>query len=412
MESPLEGITIIEVDNFVAAPSAAAILADLGARVIKIEPLTGDPWRGLSRPTKNDGLSEAIQKMDLQFDVDNRGKESIAVALDQPEGAELVRKLIAKADIFMCNLLIHRQEKFGLDPETLLELRPNLVHATLTGYGTSGPDALRPGYDVTAFFGRSGLYDALREGEDGMVPMARPAQGDHTTGLAFVGAILAALRLAEKTGEGQVVETSLYETAVWTQASDYAVTAVDHAPVRRRTRKELFAITGNRFPCGDGKWVVFNMMPDTAYWAPMCRAIGIEELIDDERFIDSRARYRNMAELIDLLDTALAKKSRDDWGSIFDKAGLIWGPVLGLHEVAQDPHAIELGMFPEMEHREAGVYRTVNIPMRFARTQVKPRSPAPDIGEHTSSVLAELGFSEEEIDAMSKAKTIGRGKRA
>jgi crotonobetainyl-CoA:carnitine CoA-transferase CaiB-like acyl-CoA transferase len=412
MESPLEGITIIEVDNFVAAPSAAAILADLGARVIKIEPLTGDPWRGLSRPTKNDDLSEALQKMDLQFDVDNRGKESIAVALDQPEGAGLVRKLIAKADIFMCNLLIHRQEKFGLDPETLLELRPNLVHATLTGYGTSGPDALRPGYDVTAFFGRSGLYDALREGEDGMVPMARPAQGDHTTGLAFVGAILAALRLAEKTGEGQVVETSLYETAVWTQASDYAVTAVDHAPVRRRTRKELFAITGNRFPCGDGKWVVFNMMPDTAYWAPMCRAIGIEALIDDERVIDSRARYRNMAELIDLLDTALAKKSRDDWGSIFDKAGLIWGPVLGLHEVAQDPHAIELGMFPEMEHREAGVYRTVNIPMRFARTQVKPRSPAPDIGEHTDSVLAEFGFSEEEINRMSEAKTIGRGERA
>jgi crotonobetainyl-CoA:carnitine CoA-transferase CaiB-like acyl-CoA transferase len=412
MESPLEGITVIEVDNFVAAPSAAAILADLGARVIKIEPLTGDPWRGLSRPTKNDGLSEALQKMDLQFDVDNRGKESIAIALDQPEGAELVRKLIAKADIFMCNLLIHRQEKFGLDPETLLELRPNLVHATLTGYGTSGPDALRPGYDVTAFFGRSGLYDALREGEDGMVPMARPAQGDHTTGLAFVGAILAALRLAEKTGEGQVVETSLYETAVWTQASDYAVTAVDHAPVRRRTRKELFAITGNRFPCGDGKWVVFNMIPDTAYWAPMCRAIGIEALIDDERFIDSRARYRNMAKLIDLLDTALAKKSRDDWGSIFDKAGLIWGPVLGLHEVAQDPHAIELGIFPEMEHREAGVYRTVNIPMRFARTQVKPRSPAPDIGEHTESVLAEFGFSEEEINRMSEAKTIGRGGRA
>ena len=181
--------------------------------------------------------------MDLQFDVDNRGKESIAVALDQPEGADLVRKLIAKADIFMCNLLAERQEKFGLDPQTLLGLKPDLVHATLTGYGTSGPDAWRPGYDVTAFFGRSGLYDALREGEDGIVPMARPAQGDHTTGLAFFGAILAALRLAEKTGEGQIVETSLYETAVWTQASDYAVTAVDHAPVRRRSRKELLAIT-------------------------------------------------------------------------------------------------------------------------------------------------------------------------
>ena len=407
MESPLEDITVIEVGNFVASPSAGAILADLGARVIKIEPLTGDPWRGFSRPTKNIDLPDALKKMDLQFDVDNRGKESIAVALDQPEGADLVRKLIAKADIFMCNLLAERQEKFGLDPQTLLGLKPDLVHATLTGYGTSGPDAWRPGYDVTAFFGRSGLYDALREGEDGIVPMARPAQGDHTTGLAFFGAILAALRLAEKTGEGQIVETSLYETAVWTQASDYAVTAVDHAPVRRRSRKELLAITGNRFPCGDGKWVVLNMVPDTAYWAPMCRAIGVEELIDDERFSESRSRYHNMAELIDLIDEALAKKSRDDWGKIFDKAGLLWGPVLGLHEVVQDPHAIELGMFPKMEHPDAGTYTTVNIPMRFQTAKVGPRSPAPDIGQHTDSVLTEFGFSEEAINSLLETKTIG-----
>ena len=120
----------------------------------------------------------------------------------------------------MCNLLIARQKRYGLDPESLFEHNKSLVHATLTGYGTTGPDALRPGYDVTAFFGRSGLYDAQREGEDGIVPMARPAQGDHTTGLALVGSILAALRQAEKTKTGQVVETSLYETAVWTQASD------------------------------------------------------------------------------------------------------------------------------------------------------------------------------------------------
>lgn len=408
MESPLADITVIEVDSFVASPSAAAILADLGARVIKVEPLSGDPWRGLSRPIKSEELSEELRALDFQFDVDNRGKESIAVALDQPEGAALIRKLLTKADIFMCNLLKHRQEKFGLDPTSLLKLKSNLVHATLTGYGTSGPDALRPGYDVTAFFGRSGLYDALREGESGAVPMSRPAQGDHTTGLAFVGAILAALRSAEKTGEGQVVETSLYETAVWTQASDYAVTAVDQAPVRRRGRKEMFAITGNRFPCGDGKWVVFNMMPDAAYWAPMCRAIGIEELINDERFLDSRARYRNMEELVDLVDAALAKKSRDEWGLIFDEAGLIWGPVLGLHEVPKDPHAIELGMFPEMEHRKAGAYKTVNIPMRFSSTDVRPRHPAPGIGEHTEAVLTEFGFSQDEIEAMVEAKTIGR----
>jgi len=407
MTAPLEDIVVIEIDSYMAAPSAGAILADLGATVIKVEPLSGDPMRGLSRPIKNPDLSDEVRGYDFGFDVDNRGKQSIAVALDKPEGADLVRKLVAGADIFMCNLLIKRQKRFGLDPASLFAVKPNLVHATLTGYGTTGPDAWRPGYDVTAFFGRSGLYDAQREGDDGVVPMARPAQGDHTTGLAMVASMLAALRLAEKTGEGQEVETSLYETAVWTQATDYAVTAIDHAPVRRRARKELLAITANRFPCGDGRWVVFNMMPDAVYWPRMCQAIEVEDLMEDERFVDSRSRYKNMAALIDLIDAALAKRSRDEWGEVFDKAGLIWGPVLGLHEVPQDPHAQALGMFPEIEHAEIGTYKTVNIPMRFATADVQPRGPSPLLGEHTQHILADQGFTADDISKLIEGGIVG-----
>jgi len=398
--APLVDVTIIELDNWMAAPSAGAILADLGANVIKVEPLTGDAMRGLSRPIKRDDIAEPLKGYDFQFDVDNRGKQSIAIAIDKPEGADLVRKLVENADIFMCNLLIARQERFGLDPQTLFQANPGLVHATLTGYGTTGPDAWRPGYDVTAFFGRSGLYDAQREGDDGIVPMARPAQGDHTTGLSMVAAILAALRLAEKSGEGQVVETSLYETAVWTQATDYAVTAIDHAPVRRRARHQMLAITANRFPCKDGKWVVFNMMPDATYWPRLCQTLEVEELIEEERFVDSSSRYRNMAELIDLFDAALAKKTRDEWGELFDKAGLIWGPVMGIHEVPQDPHAIALGMFPEITHPDHGRYKTVNIPMRFATADVGPRGPSPEVGEHTDAVLADAGLSESDIESL------------
>ena len=150
------------------------------------------------------------------------------------------------------------------------------------------------------------------------------------------------------------------------------------------------------------------MMPDTAYWARMCQAIGVEELIEDERFIDSSVRYRNMAELIDLIDETLAKKTRNEWGEIFDKAGLIWGPVMGLHEVPQDPHAIELGMFPKLEHADAGPYPTVNAPMRFATADVGPRGPSPRIGEHTDQVLTDFGFSQAEIESMLDANTIGR----
>lgn len=397
MAAPLEDITVIEIDNWMAAPSAGAILADLGARVIKIEPLQGDPMRGMGRPAKTD--NDKLNAYDFGFDVDNRGKHSVAVDLTSEAGQELVRRLVSKADVFMCNLLASRQQRFRLDPDSLFKLNPRLVHATLTGYGTSGPEAWRPGYDVTAFFGRSGIYDAMREGDSGQVPMARPAQGDHTTGLAMLGAILAALRLAERTGEGQAVETSLFESAIWTQATDFATTAVDRAPVRRRAREQQLSATANRYPCADGNWLVINM-PEPSAWPKFCKVIGREAWIEDERFADARSRYRNMGELVPMIDEALQQHSRDDWGKLFDEHKIIWGPVLGLHEVASDPQAEAIGIFPEMEHGELGPYRTVAIPMRFSTAEVGPRGPAPRIGEHTRSELAAAGLSEAEIEAL------------
>ena len=408
MRAPLEDITVLEIDNWMAAPSAGALLADLGATVIKIEPLSGDPMRDMSRPLKleSEPAHPDLLTYDFHFDVDNRGKKSIAVALDTPEGAALVHRLVKDADIFMCNLLKRRQEKFKLDPEHLFKFNPKLVHATLTGYGTSGPEAWRPGYDVTAFFGRSGLYDSMREGDDGVVPMARPAQGDHTAGLAMVTGMLAALRQAERTGEGQAVETSLFETAVWTQATDFSVTAMDRAPVRKRARKDMLTPTANRYPCGDGKWVVFNM-PEPKHWPKFATAIGRADLLDNADYATPKDRYRRMAEITEIVDTALAAKSRDEWGPIFDEAGIIWGPVLGLHEVAADPQAHALGLFPIISHSEMGDYRTVNIPMRFANTDVKPRGPSPVLGEHTRSVLQGAGLSAEDVEELRARNIIG-----
>lgn len=403
MTAPLSDITVIEVDNYMAAPSTGAILADMGARVIKVEPLTGDPMRGIGRPAKIEG---DLQGYDFGFDVDNRGKRSIAVALDTDAGAALVQRLVEGAQVFMCNLLPQRQQRFGLDPATLMARNPTLVHATLTGYGTNGPDALRPGYDVTAFFGRSGLYDAMREGDDGEVPMARPAQGDHTTGLAMLGAILGALRLAERSGEGQVVETSLYETAIWTQATDFGVTAVDHAPVRRRARHQQLTPAANRYPCGDGKWVVLNTMGPTSF-DKLCRALDREAWLQDPRFSDAKGRYRHMADLVEAIDVVLGAKSRDEWGEIFDREALIWGPVLTLDEVAQDRQAEAIGMFPAIEHATRGSYRSVRAPMRFHNADVQPRGPAPELGQHSREVLGDAGFAADEIDALVRDGVVG-----
>ncbi len=403
MSAPLEDITVIEIDNYMAAPSTGAILADLGARVIKVEPLGGDPMRGIGRPAKVEG---AFKGYDFGFDVDNRGKHSIAVALDTQAGAAVIHRLVADADVFLCNLLPHRQARFGMDPETLKKVNPKLVHATLTGYGTNGPDAGRPGYDVTAFFGRSGIYDAMRDGDDGEVPNARPAQGDHTAGLALLGGILAALRLAEKTGEAQVVETSLFESAIWTQANDFGITAVDQAPVRRRARHQMLTPEANRYPCGDGKWVVLNQLGPGSF-EKLCKALGTLHWQEDARFVDGKSRYQNMDTLVTLIDGILAGKSRDEWGEIFDSVGLIWGPVLTLDEVSRDPQAEAIGMFPEVEHPERGTYRSVRAPMRFDGADVKPRGPAPEVGQHTRSVLKAAGFSADEVEALLAEGAIG-----
>lgn len=400
---PLDDVTVVEVDSWMAAPSAGAILADLGATVIKVEPLEGDAMRGTGRPAKVDG---DLRGYDFVFDVDNRGKRSIAVDLGSTEGADVVRRLCATADVFMCNLLPRRQAKFGLDPDTLFEVNRRLVHATLTGYGTDGPEAWRPGYDVTAFFGRSGLYDSMRESSDGLVAMARPAQGDHTTGLALVAGILAALRLAERTGEGQVVETSLFETAAWTLASDYAVTAADGAPVRHRSRRQQITPLTNRYPCANGQWVVFNM-PQASAFPRFCVAVGLAHLIDDPRFESVKARFDNLPELVDIIDETLSQKTRDEWGVIFDEHGLIWGPVLGLHEVAADPQADAIGVFPTIQHPALGPYRSVRAPMRLRGVDLAPTSPSPRLGEHSRAVLSAAGMTEAEIDRLIAERAIG-----
>lgn len=403
MSAPLDDLTVVTIESWMAAPSASAILADMGATVIKVEPLSGDPMRGMSRPAKIDG---PLADYDFQFDVDNRGKKSLAVALDTDEGRAVVYKLLAKADVFMCNLLLRRQEKFGLDPEAVKAINPKIVHATLTGYGTTGPEAWRPGYDVTAFFGRSGLYDAMREGDEGQVPMARPAQGDHTTGLAFVAAILAAQRAVERFGESQVVETSLFETAVWTQATDFGTTAVDAAPVRRRARRNLLAITANRFPCGDGQWLVLNN-PEPKAWPRFCEALEQPELIEDERFDSPRQRYQNMPELVDLVDAVFLSQDRAYWGERLDKSGIVWGPVQSLDQVAKDEQAHALGLFPPLEHATLGSYKTVNIPMRFANTEVAPRGVSPTVGENTDDLLDDLGLSAAEIAKLREQGAVG-----
>ena len=402
---PLDGLRVVEIASWMAGPSAAAILADMGADVIKIEPLTGDPMRGLIRPAKQPGPHQ----VDHAFQVDNRGKRSMAIDLGSDEGQAIVRRVVATADIFVVNLLPHRQARFGLDAASVDAIRPGIVHATLTGYGLDGPETWRPGYDVTAFFGRSGLYDAQREG-DGPPPQARTAQGDHTTGMAMTTAILGALRLAERTGDTQVVDVSLFATAIWTQASDLAAVLVDGRQPSRRDRHHLISALANRFPCKDDGWVVFNM-PEPHWWPRFCGAVERADWLDDPRFASVKTRFDHMEAVIQAIDEVLGQRTVAEWAPRFDEAGLIWGPVQTYAEVAMDAQAIAIGCFPVVEHPH-GDFRTVAIPINIAGADVGPHGRAPEIGEHTSELMTELGYDAADIDRLTLDGVITHNKLA
>jgi crotonobetainyl-CoA:carnitine CoA-transferase CaiB-like acyl-CoA transferase len=403
MAAPLDGVRVIEVANWMAAPGAAALMADMGADVVKVEPLHGDAMRGA---TRQPSVPEGADPIDAAFQMDNRGKRSIAVAINQPRGADLVRRLTARADVFLCNLLPARQTRYGLDAGTLLRANPRLVHATLTGYGPDGPDAARPGYDLTAYFGRGAVLDAMSEPDNPAPPRLRPAQGDHTAALALFGGVLAALRLAEATGEGQVVDVSLLAAAAWTMSSDLSATLVDGvSPTPQGRIARPHALHGG-FRCADGRWILL-FMPEPHWWPPFCEAVGHPEWVEDERFATVGSRARAMPELTRLMDEAFATRPLKEWCALFDERGFIWGPASTVSEFAADEQAAADGLFPEIGSPSGRRFRTVRAPLRLRGSDVAPRGPAPAVGEHTGAVLAELGVTDEDLASLAGEGVIG-----
>ena len=400
---PLDGIRVVELTSWIAAPSAGAILADLGADVVKVEPPRGDPLRGISRQPK---VPEGEPTIDAAFNVDNRGKRSIAVAVDRPEGAALVKRLVAEADVLLTNLLVHRQARYGLDPDSLRDVNPRLVHATLTGYGLEGPEASRPGYDVTAFFGRGGVTGTLIP-PGGSPPRAPTGQGDHTTGIAMVASILAALRLAESTGEMQVVDVSLLGTSLWSMATDIAPSLIDRRPLRARGRHDELNPLVNRYPCADEGWILINM-PENHWWPRFCETVGEPEWGADPDYDSPKKRYDLMEEIVDRIDAIMRTKSAKEWGQIFDDAGLIWGAIQTIPEVVDDPQARAMGMFAAQEFPDGrGTFDTVAVPIKIRGADIGPQGTAPDLGADTDDLLADLGLSPDEVAALRTDGIVG-----
>jgi len=391
--APLAGIRVVELASFVAAPAGGALLADLGAEVIKVEVPQGEVYR-YSRP-KFAGVKSDFPEAP-QFHMDNRGKRSLALDLGADGADEVLRRVIDGADVLLTNMLPGRLERFRLDPTSLRKRRPELICALLSGYGPEGPEASTPAFDYTAFWARTGFMHQLHE-PDASPAFLRPGTGDHAASLSLVTGILAALRIRDQTGQGQVIDVNLLHMGFYIQGNDAAIAlATGENPQRhdrRRPRNPLWC----QYQTGDGRWLFLVMIESERYWPALCEAVERPGLATDERFADPIARYRNSETLTEILGAVFASRSLVDWEAQLGKFRLIWSPVKTLVEGTNDPQAALMGVFPEVEHPRAGRFRTVAPPMRMSGYPMPEGRLGPELGADTEAILFEAGLSDEEV---------------
>ena len=403
MPAPLDGIRVLEVANWAAAPAAGALLADLGADVIKVEAPGGDVFRGFLLSSM--GYQHAFDA-NYAFELDNRGKRSVTVALDRPGGPELVRRMAAKVDVFLTNLIHRRCVRYGLTFERISAVNPRVVYTAFSGYGTRGPDQTRPGFDYAAFWARAGVMGVLGD-PPSPPPLCRAGQGDHTTALNILAAVLAALRLRDQTNQGQHVEVTLQGTGMYTIAMDLQAALIAREQPRRHDRTRPPNPIWNSYRCSDGEWLLLVMPQPDPYWPKFCAMIGKPEWAADPRYDSLAKRCENTVELTQAIDAIFATNHRGHWAAQLDAHGIIWAPVARLTDVIDDPQAREMGWFTTIEHRDLGTLETISTPFRIYGADVGPRGAAPAAGAHTFEVLAELDIGDEEIAQLATDGVIG-----
>ncbi|RAN35003.1 CaiB/BaiF CoA transferase family protein [Hyphomonas pacifica] len=397
----LEGIKVIEYATYMAAPGAGAILRDWGADVIKIEPPGGDPIRLFFRTIGTDIQDNPV------FDFDNRGKKSIIVDTSKNEGQEIIRKLVADADVFLTNVRPGGLERSGLDYDSLKSLNPKLVYCSLTGYGLEGPDADRPGFDIASFWSRTGVARlTVPKGEE--LFANRTAFGDHTTSMSAAAGICAALVEAGRTGKGRLVEASLFRTGLYALGSDFAIQLFFDRVASTKSRHDQNVPITNFFKTQDGHWICLVSRQGEVDWAPICRAIDREDLIADPRFTSAKSRRKHRAEVVNIIDEGFAKYAKDEIAKRLDAQSLAWAPVQTLAEVAKDPQAHAAGAIVQTPSAkgDGSTYPSPASPVRFPGADDGPKGPSPAPGQHTLAVMEVLGYTETQIANMIENGTI------
>lgn len=405
MAGMLEGIKVVDMGHVVAIPAAGAMLADWGAEVIKIEPLSGEMARGIRRVSGSDRVKTyAGGEVHWIFQVLNRNKKGMALDLKKKSGREILYRLIERADVFMSNYELSTLKKLKLDYASLSQVNPNLIYAILTGYGTVGPDKDERGFDYSAAWARSGMQFLI--GEPGSAPPPqRGGMMDRVAAAHAVAGILAAIINREKTGRGQELEFSLYHIGVWTLASDIQAALIG-SPVLKHDRTRADNPLWNTYRTRDDRWFWAAMLQSDIHWPEFCQAIERPELENDPRFNTMETREQNSEELIRILDGIFASKDMEEWEKRFRANNCIYGRVQTPLEVITDPQAIANGFFAELDHPIGGKMNLVTTPVNFSQNPASIRTPAPEVGQHTEEILLELDYSWDDISQFKEERAI------
>ena len=387
----LTGLRVIDCGTYIAGPAAAVVLSDFGAEVIKIErPPYGDPYRYLGQVP---GMP--ISDQNYCWILESRNKKSVALNLGDEAGREALLKLVATADVFLTNYQPSLVQKFRLSYEELHVLNQRLIYAHITGYGEKGGDAEKPGYDLTAYWARSGLMFSLHNGDAEPVQSAAGI-GDHPTSMTLFAGVMLGLYRREITGQGMKISTSLMANGAWAHSCAIQAAMVGATFLPKWTRKNAVNPAINHYLTSDGQRLITCCLDPNKDWPNLCRAFARPDLIADPRFATPPLRQANSAELVAIIDLIVGAKTLADWERLFRANDVIWSLVPSVVQVAADPQMEANGVFAQIPDGP----RTIQSPLNVDGEEKRQPSRAPDVGEHTAEVLRSVGYDDAAIQSL------------